>query len=115
MTVMFNGAKQLKLYLVQELKDQVELLVCVDNIKQLANHSLYQFHAMKCNVRVLVHCPVSTLSAAKHLCCRDHLNNARMLELFQKRDLSGKQSTCLIDLAKHLVQPVIATIIISHI
>ena len=35
------------LYLVQELKDQVELLVCVDNIKQLADHCLYQFHAMK--------------------------------------------------------------------
>ena len=47
MTVMFNGAKQLKLYLVQELKDQVELLVCVDNIKQLGGQSLYQFHSMK--------------------------------------------------------------------
>ena len=32
------------LYLVQELKDQVELLVCVYNIKQLGDHSLYQFN-----------------------------------------------------------------------
>ena len=105
------------LYLVQELKDQVELLVCVYNIKQLGDHSLYQFHSTKhvCNPRVHAHCPVSKLSAAKHICNQDHLNNARMLELFQKRDLSEKQSTCLIDLAIHLVQPVIATIIMPHI
>ena len=106
------------LYLVQELKDQVELLVCVDNIKQLEGQSLYQFHATRhlCNPSTLhiVQCRYFLLQSI-YKCSRDHLNNAWMLELFQKRDLSEKQSTCLIDMAIHLVQPVIATIIISHI
>ena len=54
------------LYLVQELKDQVELLVCVDNIKQLGDHSLYQFHATKhlCNPSTC------TLSSVHIICCK---------------------------------------------
>ena len=56
------------LYLVQELKDQVELLVCVDNIKQLEGQSLYQFHATRhlCNPSTLhivqCHCHI--------ICCK---------------------------------------------
>ena len=42
------------LYLVQELKDQVELLVCVDNIKQLADHCLGNFiNSMQRNIFVI--------------------------------------------------------------
>ena len=58
------------LYLVQELKDQVELLVCVDNIKQLGDHSLYQFHATKhlCNASTC------TLSSVHIICCKAFIN-----------------------------------------
>ena len=58
------------LYLVQELKDQVEFLVCVDNIKQLADHCLYQFHAAKhlCNASTCI------LSSVHTFCCKAFIN-----------------------------------------
>ena len=62
----------------------------------------------------IVQCPYYLLQSI-YKCSRDHLNNARMLELFQKRNLSEKQSTCLIDMAIHMDQSIIATIMISHI